>query len=171
MVQGNRMQGNRRKLLDLPEAKSILHYPLEKMLPKGECLAVNIEFGIIALFASSSPDHGHPVMKQATMIAANELALLLPILDSYPDYCPYEVLFAHLLYVNPSESRVEEVRERLHDAIREKAWDAEMRPVRNVMTRLRIRLRLMGLTVSSVLDSGYTLMLSSESHLKRARAS
>jgi hypothetical protein len=38
----------------------------------------------------------------------------------------------------------------------EKLWDAELRPIRNVMARLRLKLREVGLETINMLETGST---------------
>ncbi len=40
-------------------------------------------------------------------------------------------------------------------------WDQEMRPVRNVLSRTRLKMRTFGFDISSILETGYILMFES----------
>ena len=46
----------------------------------------------------------------------------------------------------------------LHEAQLEGVWDQEMRPVRNVLSRTRLKMRTFGIEIASILETGYVLM-------------
>jgi len=50
----------------------------------------------------------------------------------------------------------------LHEAQVEGIWDQEMRPVRNVLSRARLKMRAFRIEISSILETGYILMMLSE---------
>jgi hypothetical protein len=87
----------------------------------------------------------------------SEMSILLPLLDSYPYYCPYEVLYASFYNGNVNDIIVARCRQRLQMAMDIGTWDQEMRPVRNVLSRTRLKLRAFGLNVSSILETGCIL--------------
>jgi hypothetical protein len=73
------------------------------------------------------------------------MLVLVPLLQAYPHYCPYEVLHASL-----SSLSLDEARQQLHD-IRHIA----IRPVRRAINSLIAGLRALGLQVHSIRNAGY----------------
>ena len=51
-----------------------------------------------------------------------------------------------------------QAREHVHEALEEGVWDQELRPLRNVMSRARFKLRHLGLDAVSLVETGYLLM-------------
>ena len=89
----------------------------------------------------------------------NELLVLLPLLEHSPAYVPHEVLYAHS-YTAPeaiTEARIEECRALLHEALADGSFEVEMRPIRNVISRVRLKLHTVGLDVLSLVEMGYVL--------------
>ena len=82
-----------------------------------------------------------------------EYPLLIALLDEHPDYCPY----AELLGIFNRESQ-EISQERILEAQGEGAVDGVMRPLRNVMSRVRLKFVLFGADISAVMDTGYALV-------------
>jgi len=96
----------------------------------------------------------------------SEICVLMPLLEAYPYYCPYEVLLASFNTGKATETAIERCRERLQEAQEAGVWDQEMRPVRNVLSRTRLKTRAFGIEISSILETGYILM-----HMTHARHS
>jgi len=82
-----------------------------------------------------------PTCPGRATVFGREGDLLQPLLTSYPHYTPYEVLHASFFkgFARLSESAIANAQMRL-EALRaeEGMWDAEMRPMRNVMSRVRL---------------------------------
>ncbi len=142
----------------------ILHFSLEGLLPEGHWLALNTELGTLALLATKH-DTAHPLLLTEQQFTPAELFLILPLLQSFPQYCPYEVILASFNAGNVTALSTERARKQLHEALEEGLWDQQMRPVRNVMARARAKIRAFGLEVSPILEVGYVLM--SRSKLRR----
>ncbi|MBO0792593.1 MAG: hypothetical protein J2P36_16820, partial [Ktedonobacteraceae bacterium] len=77
----------------------------------------------------------------------------------FPYYCPYEVMYASFYNGKVSDKVVERCRRRLLEAQEEGIWDQEMRPVRGALSRARLKLRPFGIDISSILSTGYILMV------------
>lgn len=139
----------------------ITHYPLERLLPDGACLAFNVVGRILSLLVVNA--QGMPEVVEQCSIAPAETLILLPMLEMYPDYCPYEVLYASVTYGNASEESVGASRTYLQDVLdggtSGRAWDRAFRPIVNVVTRLRPRLYTFHLTISSVREAGYSFQV------------
>ncbi len=74
----------------------------------------------------------------------NGMRVLVPLLQSYPHYCPYEVLLASLFSLS-----LDEARKQLQDF-----WDIAIRPVRRAISSLIAGLRALGLQVRSLRGAG-----------------
>jgi hypothetical protein len=136
--------------------ESIRHFSLQDALPAGHTLALNIQLGTLSYISSGGEV---PQLVAQQQFTASELSILLPMLDSYPYYCPYEVLYASFYNGNITEMIVARCRQRLQNALEIGTWDQEMRPVRNVLSRTRLKLRTFGLNITSILETGCILRL------------
>ena len=137
--------------------EEILHYSLEELLPAGQTLALNVLLGTLSLIAYDD-ETPYPRMLVEQQFTSSELSLLLPLLNSHPHYCPYEVLLASFNLRVVSDTTIERCRRQLHEAQLEGVWDQEMRPVRNVLSRTRLKMRSFGIEIASILETGYVLM-------------
>ena len=100
----------------------------------------------------------HPRMLAEQQFTTSEICVLMPLLEAHPYYCPYEVLLASFNNGRITETAVARCRERLEEAAEAGVWDQEMRPVRNVLSRTRLKTRTFGIEISSILETGYILM-------------
>lgn len=135
---------------------AILHFSLMDALPPGDTLALNRTLGTLSYISCSE---GRPLLLKQQQFTSGEMSVLLPLLEQFPYYCPYEVMFASFYNGNINEKNVARCRERLQEAMEEGIWDQEMRPVRNVLSRTRFKMRSFGFDISSILETGYILML------------
>lgn len=149
-----------------PTDEEILHFSLDDLLPEGHMLALNLPLGTLSLIANSR-DNSYPYLLAEQQFTTSELCVLIPLLRSYPYYCPYEVLLASFNNGNVNESTIDRSRKRLYEAQLAGIWDQEMRPVRNVLSRARLKMRAFRIEISSILETGYILMeLSERKHLE-----
>jgi hypothetical protein len=144
-----------------PADDDILHFSLDDLLPEGHTLALNLSLGTLSLIANSR-DNSYPYLLAEQQFTTSELCVLVPLLKYYPHYCPYEVLLASFYNGNTNETTIERSRNRLYEAQLEGIWDQEMRPVRNVLSRARLKMRAFRIEISSILETGYVLMRLSE---------
>jgi hypothetical protein len=135
--------------------EDILHFSLQGVLPSGHLLAVNPLLGTLSYIVNE--DH-HPRLIMQQQFTAGEMSVLMPLLEAYPYYCPYETLLASFQYGNVTEATIERCREHLQEAQEEGIWDQEMRPMRNVLSRARLKLRTFGIEISTIVETGYILM-------------
>jgi hypothetical protein len=135
-------------------AEGIRHFSLQDALPTGHKLALNMGLGTLSYL---SLENEAPQLVAQQQFTDSEMSILLPLLDSYPYYCPYEVLYASFYNGNVNDIIVARCRQRLQMAMDIGTWDQEMRPVRNVLSRTRLKLRTFGLNVSSILETGCIL--------------
>ena len=144
--------------------EQILYFNLQDALPDGHTLALNIRLGTLSYLHTD--DDRWPRMLVQQQFTNSELSLLRPLLEHYPQYCPHEVMFANFYNGAVSEKTIARARERLQEALDYGTWDHEMRPVRNVLSRTRLKLKDFGLDVLSILETGYMLMVSARPELE-----
>lgn len=137
----------------------ITHLSLQGLLPEGHILALNSALGTLSQLASN--DEG-PRLIAEQQFTHSEICVLRPLLASHPHFCPYEILLASFNSATTTESAIERCRQRLHEAQKLGTWDQEMRPVRNVLSRARLKLHHFGLDIFSILETGYVLMPTSQ---------
>lgn len=144
---------NVNKLDDAP----ILYFPLSDALPEGHALALNVSLGTLSYLYIK--EDRWPRMLVQQQFTNSELSLLRPLLENYPHYCPHEIMFANFYNGTVTEKTIVRARQRLQEALEYGTWDHEMRPVRNVLSRVRLKLKGFGLDVLSILETGYILMI------------
>ena len=136
------------------EDDTILHFSLQDALPEGHIFALNTTIGT---FSHMAVTNNIPRLVGQQQFTRGELSMLLPLLESYPYYCPYEVLFASFYNNNTGDEQVEKSRCHLQNAINNGQWDQEMRPVRTLLSRTRFKTRALGIDILSILETGYIL--------------
>jgi hypothetical protein len=146
-----------------PTDDIIVHFVLAGLLPQGYILALHRFLGTLS--------HLTLVQEQPRMLGEQpfsntEVSLLLPLLEQYPHYCPYEVLWASF-HGGTSEKAIARARKRLQQAREEGYWDEEMRPLRNMLSRARLKLQEMGLDIVSLFETGYLLTRHYRRRLRR----
>lgn len=135
--------------------EEILHFSLQGLLPVGHSLALNTTLGTLSHLVCKQ-DRPHMLLEQ--QFTTSEICVLMPLLEAYPYYCPYEVLLASFTSGRVTDATIARCRERLQEAQEAGVWDQEMRPVRNVLSRTRLKTRTFGIEISSILETGYILM-------------
>lgn len=140
---------------------TFLHFSLLDSLPAGHTLVINRTLGTLSCIAVEG-DRARLLGQQ--QFTASELSILLPLLESFPYYCPYEELFAHFYHNTVTEQTIARTREHLQQAYEEGSWDQEMRSVRNMLSRARLKARTLGLDVASILETGYILKVGPMPH-------
>jgi hypothetical protein len=146
------------------ESRQILYFDLQGNLPTGHTLVLNTGLGTLSYLAID--ENRQPRMRAQQQFTQSELSLLRPLLEHYPHYCPHEVMFANFYNGAVTEATIARARERLQEAADYGTWDHEMRPVRNVLSRTRLKLKDFDLDVLSILETGYMLLLAA--HTTRA---
>ncbi len=142
------------------EQSDILHFSLQGLLPTDHTLALNTLLGTLSHLSCVD---NQPVMLGEQQFTTSEISVLLPLLEAYPYYSPYEVLLASFNTGRTNETAVARSRKRLLEAQDAGVWDQEMRPVRNVLSRTRLKTRAFGIEISSILETGYILMVKKKS--------
>lgn len=137
----------------------IQHFALAGLLPPGHTLAVYERLGIIAHLTCEA---GAPKIRGAHHFGDVELLVILPLLLSYPRYCPSEVLLAHFNSIKVTPAAIERAREQLDQATQDRTWEQVMKSAVAVLSRCRTRLADLGIKVVSRPRQGYQLLLCSE---------
>lgn len=143
------------------ESGQILYFTLQDTLPAGHTLALNTRLGTLSYL--SIDEQQQPRMLVQQQFTQSELSLLCPLLEHYPQYCPHEVMFANFYNGTVTAQTIARARTRLQEAAEYGTWDHEMRPVRNVLSRTRLKLKDFRMDILSILETGYMLLLTSAS--------
>ena len=119
-------------------------------------LTFNPFLGTLQRFYNAEPI---PRLQGEQQFTPSEITLLLPLLRSFPDYASYELLLTSFCYGldGITDDRVERARKHINKAFDEGRWDEEIRAMRNVLSRTRIKLHALQLDVVSLLETGYML--------------
>lgn len=140
----------------LPEnSDEVVHFSLQGLLQPGHTLALNTTLGTLSHLTCKDDC---PLMLMEQQFTTSEICVLLPLLEAYPYYSPYEVLLASFNSGRVTDAAIARSRKRLQEAQEAGVWDQEMRPVRNVLSRTRLKTRAFGIEISSILETGYILM-------------
>lgn len=150
------MASNRHTPISAPslETEEILHFSLDGLLPEEHTLAIDLTTEVMALLTLRSD---RCFLLSTQQLTPGERYVLIPLLESYPYFCTYELLFASYNSTHPTEAAIERCRKQLHAAEETGTWDQLVRPMRGNLSRVRFKLRLIGLDVVSLLSTGYIL--------------
>ncbi len=134
-------------------------FVLEGLFPLLHAFVLNSTLGTL-LHLSMQPDTPHPVLLAEQQFTEQEISLVVPLLTNYPEFAPMEELYTSFCYGydGMNEQRIDQAREHIHEALEAGVWEQELRPLRNVMSRARIKLRHLGLDAVNLLETGYLLM-------------
>lgn len=138
----------------------IVHFFLPDMLLAHQKLALNLETRVLSLLSEG------PQIVVQKQFSVNEMNVLLPILEYFPHYCPYEVLLSHIISNTVTAKTIDSCRRLLQDARRNGTCQQELRPVRRAISSLRNKLLEFHLGVSNIRERGCSLtgLSTSESH-------
>lgn len=111
------------------EQEAIQYYTLEGLFPPPDVLVLNVALGILT-HLTQREGVPHPLVQGAQQVTEREQDLLRPLLDTYPQFTPYEIIYVSFYqgYDRLSEQRIRQAQKRLEMLREEKLWDAEMRP-------------------------------------------
>src|SRR2546428_4786268 len=129
----------------------ISHPSLPGLLPPDRILALNPETRTLSFLAAG------PLLIKEQQLSANELNVIVPILEYFPHCCPYEVLLAHISSNTVTAASIERCRQRLQEALSRGAWQQELRPIRRALSSLRNKLHRFNLEISNVRERGCSL--------------
>ena len=133
------------------DMKNVLHFYLPDLMPDTQKLALNLETRTLSLLADG------PQLVAEQQLSANELRLIVPILEYFPYYCPYEVLFAYLTSEIVTSTTIDHCHKYLQGAQDQGNWQQEIRPVRRAISSLRSKLDCFQLRISTVRERGCAL--------------
>jgi hypothetical protein len=140
--------------LDLKHQRTetkIIHFSLAGLLPPGHKFALNLEARTLALLSDG------PFLIKEQQFSVNEWLVMLPILDAFPHYCPYEVLLSQIYCDEANEDSIARCRQRLQEALSLGTWQHELRPIRRALSSLRHKLHQFDLEVSNIRERGCSL--------------
>ncbi|HZU66422.1 MAG TPA: hypothetical protein VFA09_04020 [Ktedonobacteraceae bacterium] len=129
-------------------------YSLPGLLPEGHVLVLNTHpysLSTFVLTELSAEVHGLVAQEVLTEL---EMYALVALLDSYPQYCPYEVLRAAI-----TDETINHARTTLHEAVEHQTLDRSMKPIRNILSRCRAKLQVFGIDIRSIHAEGYILTM------------
>jgi len=129
----------------------ILHLSLQGLLPEGQMLALNLQVRTLSLLSNS------PQIIREQRFSENEMRLIVPILELYPHYCPYEMLLAYLSSKAVTQATVERCLQRLQEARARGTWQQELKPIRRALSSLRSKLHAFNLEISNIRERGCSL--------------
>jgi hypothetical protein len=135
-------------IASVPEEERFVTYSLGDMLPEGDKIILDRELRILTQVRV--PDG---IIIEQQRFTDNEYYLLIEILSSFPYYCPLEKMLSAHYGRSLERCRQDFIRARQDGSI-----DALMRPVRNVLSKVRLKIHPFALEISSILDTGYILM-------------
>lgn len=141
--------------MEPPESpQEVVHFALDGLLPATEVLAVHVPLRILSRLAL---DQRHPVILGEWQFSRKEFCLLYPLLMKYPEYAPYDMLYASYHYSSLSDRAIARARTHLTGCREPGAWAIEIHPITNVLSRARPRLRALGLDYVALVETGYAL--------------
>jgi len=102
-----------------------------------------------------------PLLLHQQQFNPAESHLLLPLLRAYPAYCPFNVLVAHFQYetISATATQIARSEQFLQEAREQGTAEQAIRPLRNVLSRVRVRVQPFGLHVVALLEAGYVILL------------
>ncbi len=151
------------------DVSSILHFSLPTVLEKGKRIAVDSRSGAVTLMTveyilqkDEEVKIALPRQLGTVSLTDGELKIALPLFEyadrDPPVYCPHAILHSIHYFNDASEYHVAISQQRLYEAHEYGMVEEEIRPVRNAISRIRFKLKPLGLDVSSLMSRGYTLI-------------
>lgn len=128
------------------------HLSLPGLLPPNRTLVLNQGTRTLSLLTDE------PTILVQQQFSFNEMRVIVPLLESYPYYCPYEVLLAHISSNVVTEASIAYCRQRLQEALGSKKWQQELRSIRRALSSLRNKLKHFDLGISNVRERGCSLI-------------
>ena len=129
-----------------PTTDRFHRYTLTGLLDEGAFLVEDTHLLVFTVWNEREP---LPVAQE--MLTYEESRIFRTVLAHSPYHCPYESLYA-MYYDVP----IEKARNVLHASWDTEEWEIQMKPIRNVLSRARIKVRRLGIEMSNVSETGYT---------------
>ncbi len=130
-----------------------ISYSLSNLLPEDSKLVLDNKLRILSQLRPL--DEACSIVEQQ-QFSDQEWVLLREVLATHPYFCP----FANLLAAQTGTS-LEECQRVVNRALEEREegdLDTVLRPVRNTLSRCRLKTRHFGLDIRSMIETGYMLM-------------
>jgi hypothetical protein len=127
------------------------HFSLPGLLSGQQKLALNPSTRTLSLLSDG------PELLHEQQFSLNELRVLTPILEVFPQCCPYEVLLAYISSNTVTTASIARCHERLQEAREDGRWHQELRPIRRALSSLRTKLHPFHLEISNVRERGCSL--------------
>jgi len=143
---------NYRAIMNVPSTESHIQHLLRGFVPSGHVLAYNPTSRTLSYLAV---EHDHPLIVQEAELTLLEERVLLPVLEAAPSYCIDERILASYTYGETGEEALAHATRSLQEAKSDGLWDYKMRPIRNAMSRARLKVSAMGIAIPSILATGY----------------
>src|SRR5258708_13047345 len=127
-------------------------FSLPNALAEGHVLVLNTHpysLSTFVLTQLSAEVHGLVAQEVLTEL---EMYVLLALLEAYPQYCPYE-----MLRVAITDEVLSYARTMVYRSAEDKTLNRSMKPIRNVLSRCRLKLHVFGLDIRSIHGEGYIL--------------
>lgn len=140
----------------LASENDFVYYALPSLLWPGHVFVLNKRLGVLSHLAFTELNVGTRLVHQE-QFSTSELRVLLPLLELYPNYCPYETAWASFYTGQMTDEATGRARLRLQEARFAGVWDHEMKPLRNTLSRVRLKLRHFQIEVRSIIEVGYLL--------------
>ncbi len=131
--------------------RSVSHFSLPGLLADGRILALNVDTHSLLLLSDG------PRLVLDEQLSANEMRILLPMLEAFPHYSPYEVLLSSLESESVTVAGIARCRQRLQEAQTLGTWPQELRPLRRALSSLRQKLYPFALEISTIREQGCSL--------------
>src|SRR6266700_4679946 len=106
--------------IDEGRETKILHFSLSSLIPEGSKLALNLKTRTLSLISDG------PLLVVEHQLSVNETRMIVPILASFPHYCPYEVLLCYMFSKVVTETSITSCRQHLHEVQSQGTWQQEL---------------------------------------------
>ena len=127
-------------------------FPLPRVLPEGHVLVLNTHPHSLSTFVLTQLSAEVYGLVAQEVLTELEMYVLIALLESYPQYSPYEVLRAAI-----TDEVVNHARVTVHRAVEHKTLNRSMKPIRNILSRCRAKLQVFGIDIRSIHAEGYIL--------------
>ncbi len=134
-------------------------FSLPALLPEGHVLVLNMHSYSLSTFVVSQLSADVHGLVAQEVLTEHEMYVLVALLESYPQYCPYEILHAAI-----TDEALNNARAAVYQATDEKTLNQSMKPVRNILSRCRAKLRTFGIDIHSIHGEGYILAPHDDRH-------
>ncbi len=133
----------------------VLYFALPGLLPTPCRFAYHERLHTLNLLHVSQEG---PCLLRDQRFTAQEASMLVPLLHAYPSYCPYAVLHAHFSHAVVTEKEITRSQQHMTTARVMGTTEREMRPLRNVLSRTRLKLLAFNIDIATIQEVGCLLL-------------